>query len=321
MKKLFLFCLLFFVGKLLIAQSNFPSDSASWYHEMNYGSFHSYVVGDTIIQNTHAKRIRQEALVKQPWFNLGLKVYNLPNVYVYSTADTTFIFNPIFNRFTPLYIFNAQEGDSICLPLLQAGGGSSYIGSMGDSTFCFVVDSIRIVKYDTAMLKTFYTHSFTKTNQIKLNWGTTQFGAYAERIGAVFSGLVPHCVSNFSCATLASDNYQGAGALRCYSDEAYSIKLVNDCANGGISVSVDNVAKEISLKISPNPAKDFIRIDFDQPEKISSIVLINALGQSVFSSNKPQSNISLKHLPEGIYFLKIILDGGNSFTEKTVVRH
>ncbi|HTM67450.1 MAG TPA: T9SS type A sorting domain-containing protein [Flavipsychrobacter sp.] len=321
MKNLPLLFFALFITQWAFAQNAFPvSDSASWYHEMNYGSFHSYVTGDTVIQNRNAKRVRQEALVKEPEFSYGLRVHDLESLYLYGTADTVFVYNATFNRFTPLYVFNAQEGDTVCLPLLEAGGGTNYINqNLGDSTFCFIIDSIRMVQYDTAMLKTFYTKSFPKTNQIELNWGTAQLGAYAERIGAVYSGLLPLCVVD--CASLASDNYQSAGALRCYSDEQYSIKLVNnDCDNGGISTSVRNLEASAAFKVTPMPASDYINIE-GGTLAIIRVEIFNANGQRVMSINSPYKTISVRALADGIYFLKATLRDSRGVIQKIIIQH
>ncbi|MBS1588296.1 MAG: T9SS type A sorting domain-containing protein [Bacteroidetes bacterium] len=324
MKKILLILLFSCCYKFSLAQTVFATDSSNWHFEMTYGSFHCYVAGETMIQGIHAKIIKQIALVKQPYFGWGLQVYGLPTLYVYTASDTTFVYNPTFNRFTPLYIFTAQEGDSICLPLLRAGGGTSYSGPLGDSTFCFVIDSIRMVKYDTATLKTFYTRSYTKTNAIKLNWGTPQRGAYVERIGSVFTGLIPSCSfdsPDASCVSLATDNAQGAGPLRCFRDAANDIKLViNDCENGGISVSIpeDKLSK---ITISPNPANQHIYVDNLTEKDILKLCLYSSDGRllrSVSHSNK----MEISGLADGIYFLKLYPDKSPiPITSKILIQH
>src|SRR5690606_31727535 len=104
----------------------------------------------------------------------------------------------------------------------------------GDSTFCFIVDSIRAVLYDQHLLRTYYTRSYRQNNTIELNWGPPQRGGYADRIGGLFTGFLPQCVPNTSCLTLATDTRQPSEYIRCYHDLQYNIQLVSDdCENQG----------------------------------------------------------------------------------------
>ncbi|HRO43274.1 MAG TPA: T9SS type A sorting domain-containing protein [Flavipsychrobacter sp.] len=321
MKRILLFAAILVFSKISYAQNFVVSDSSHWYHSMTYGSFHSYVTGDTLIQNRTAKKIRQEALVKQPEFGYGLRVDDLPSLYIHTTTDTTFVFNPVFNRFTPLYVFNVNEGDSVCLPLLHAGGGAFYTGNMGDSMFCFVIDSIRTVTHDTAQLKTYFTRSFTRNNQIELNWGSSLVGAYAQKIGAVYSGLIPLCVSQTNCVSVLSENFQTASAMRCYSDELNEIKLIaGSCNNGGISVAVkDFTTSEISL--SPNPSYDKLYVNLKDKTMLQSIDIISAWGQNVLKAKGDITQLNVGDLPPGVYVVRITLRNEQVITQRIIIQH
>lgn len=311
----------------LIMQSNLQaqnftvSDSASWHHSMPYGSFHSYVIGDTIIQTKAVKIIRQEALVKEPFYSYGLRVYDLSKLYLYSTPDTTFVYNHIFNRFTPLYVFNVNEGDTVCLPYIESGGGVKFVGNMGDSLFCFVIDSIRIKQYDTTHLKTYYTRCVLKNSQIELNWGSNQMGAYAQRVGAIYTGLIPICASpQPHCAVITSDNSQSAGKLRCYSDENDKIQIDIDCANGGISTAIANL-NEYELTIAPIPASNKLYITLNNKKRIKTIDLYNTLGQKLINKKFTGSALEVSELQNGIYYLKLTLNNDVQITKCVIVQH
>src|SRR5690606_7564912 len=97
------------------AQINFADSGASWYYNMNYGSLHYKVTGYDTVQGIRASIIETEALVQEPWFSQGLRVHDHGVIKLYATADTVFIFNSFFNRFTPLYVFNVPEGDTVCI--------------------------------------------------------------------------------------------------------------------------------------------------------------------------------------------------------------
>ena len=302
-------------------QSTFPESGAQWYHTMDYGSFRSKVVGDTVIQGVQAKKIVQEALVKDPQIFQGLHVKNLPTLYAYTDSDTAWVYNELFNRFTPLYIFNAQEGDSICLPVLNEGAGTYFsVGNPSDSNFCFVVDSVRMVSYGSVSLKTFFTRAYTKGNQPLLNWGTEEKGAYAEKIGSVLSGFMPLCVGNNNCVSLATETLQSARELRCYYEELLSFSLVgNDCKNGGISVSVKGLEQEPAVSIRPNPAKDFIRLETKGNIKSGKVEIFNITGQSVLSTSRIPETLDVSELSSGIYFIRINIPNQSVVSQKIII--
>jgi hypothetical protein len=259
------------------AQTQFAPQGASWHHEMQYGSFHCYTSGDTVIQGVTAMVIRQKALTKPPWFGWGLHVHDLPDRYFYSNSDTVFVYNHIFNRFTPLYIFNVQEGDTLNLPVLPTAPGSLY-GNYPDSSFHLVIDSIRVRQYDTAFLKTYFTRDIgTMGSDFRYNWGAESHGAYAEKIGGVYSGLLPYC---YSCAYPASDLLQSAGSLRCYSDSVTSIKLVaNNCDDDGIGLSTKDLARGAPVQIFPVPADEVFHIKASGREKVVKADVFNIKGR------------------------------------------
>ena len=317
MKRIFLITISLVTIKLSVAQQ-FAADSSHWHQAIAGGSYHCYVTGDTVIQSIQVKKIKQQTLlqIQQPFSNP-------PDLYVYTASDTTFFFNPIFNRFTPLYIFNAQEGDSICLPIVPIGICAEYPTNIQDSTFCFVIDSVRWVQYDTSTLKTFYTKSYQKKyTAIQVNWSKQPpfnnniVGAYAERLGGLYSGILPICWDRcphiFEC-----DRNQ---TLFCYSDKQYSIKLTSgDCANGGIYTSTDNEILKQQLSVSPVPANDFIYINTQK--SISIVEIYNSQGQQLMSLSNPKSTIPVSQLRSGIYFLKIVFKDKSVKLEKIIIEH
>ncbi len=78
---------------------------------------------------------------------------------VYEENDTLFIYNKSFSTYTPLFVFNAQEGDTITVPLLDTlHHFSSYLSN--DYTFSYIIDSIRIVDYGGVLIETFFTSPY-----------------------------------------------------------------------------------------------------------------------------------------------------------------
>ena len=79
------------------------------------------------------------------------------------------------------------------------------------------------------------------------------------------------------------------------------------------TVGIDDTQITDYVKIFPNPAKDFVMVDFNEFNgKLNQINLVNVQGQNVFTlSTVNQSkifNIQLTNLSDGIYFLQIQTD-------------
>lgn len=81
------------------------------------------------------------------------------------------------------------------------------------------------------------------------------------------------------------------------------------------TVGIDDIQIADYIKIFPNPAKDFVMVDFNEFNgTLNQINLINVQGQNVFTLNTVNQskifNIPLINLSDGIYFLQIQTDKG-----------
>ncbi len=85
-------------------------------------------------------------------------------------------------------------------------------------------------------------------------------------------------------------------------------------------VLVDVKNRNSEVKIYPNPAKDFIAIDFVTPSK-RTLIITNAIGQVLKSveNNSVKTKISLKGFSKGIYFIEIIENENRVSRTKFVV--
>lgn len=91
-----------------------------------------------------------------------------------------------------------------------------------------------------------------------------------------------------------------------------------------LPVSVDgNLPAAPVLKVFPNPARDILRLEFDFPDpgRPVHIELINSQGQQLKSYSCFSQEIDVSHLPSGIYFLRIIINGRYSGTWKILIAH
>jgi len=292
---------------------------------MAYGVFHSYYTGDTIILGKTCRTVIQKGLVDTPASTMGLHVYDLTTLYLYNNSDTVFMYNYLFKRFTPLYVFNVNPGDTIRLPILPYDYCNYPTITTTDSTFKIVVDSVKMVLYDTANLKTIYSHSIgSRTSDYVYDYansfGDTVEGVYAEKIGSISIGFLPMYLS--SAVNLLDESCEGPGALRCYNDNTLSVKLTTGlCSIPPTSIVPVNKTKAIN--IFPTPASDEINIQCSPTQKNMSVSIIDMNGKEVLSSASNYNNavLNVAQLPQGIYLLKIFIDNDAPVYKRISIVH
>ena len=302
-----LLCLSFLliVAGALSAQPNFAPPGAHWYNSGTDAYYHCYTDGDTVISGRTCTRIRR-ITHRSPmsWAS------DFPTLCTYNAGDTVFVYNKLFRQFTPLYIFNVNEGDTIRIPRFDVG-----YPTLPATYFSYRVDSIRIVTYDTAHLRTIFTYSLNEDSVIggsapmpTFGSAGTLHGAYAERVGGVGGGIFPSCVG---CAIIPED-CGCIGPMRCYSDPGMDIKLVTPCVP---PVSV-NTLQQQQVVLYPNPANDILHID----GSANCTYLLTTLTGQLISQGRNTNAINVASLPEGIYLLRITSEHGVTVERVSVER-
>ncbi len=292
-----LLCLYFLlmVAGGLLAQPNFAPPGAHWFNNGTDAYYHSYTDGDTVISGRTCTRIRR--ITHQSPMSWAS---DFPTLCTYNSGDTVFVYNKLFSQFTPLYIFNVNEGDTIRIPRFDVG-----YPTLPATYFSYRVDSVRIVTYDTANLKTIFTYSLNEDSVMggsdpmpTFGGAGTLHGAYAERIGGVGGGIFPSCVG---CAVIPED-CGCIGPMRCYSDPGMDIKLATPCAPP-LAVAPPQRQRVV---LYPNPAHDFLHID---TEPLSNISISSCQGAMIYQSpqtaNSGRLSIDLSGFPSGNYFVRI----------------
>jgi len=313
------------------AQTLFAPPGAEWYHDMTFGVFHSTVSADTVIKGISCREIGIRPEIRNPAQSPPVHGYRL---YVYNNADTVFIYNYLFDRFTPLYVFNVQQGDTVNLPALPPSGGEFLYDpadrGFTDSSFCFIVDSVGIKTWDNEPLKTVYTHHWNRNNPSDTTYypdytyGDTT-GAYAERLGSIETGFLPRCLT---CGTWLDDSEMPVGPLRCYTDTqdnaVFSVKRVDTCDKGistGISALPDTDA---GFSVSPNPAFRVLTVSFATPLPeggqwtLTDITGRKAAG-GLIGKGIGKINVRLPLLSRGMYFLNITTPAHGRMSRKICI--
>lgn len=289
----------------IAAQTAFAPPGAHWYNSGTDAYYHSYTDGDTVISGRTCTRIRR-ITHRSPmsWAS------NFPTICTYNSGDTVFVYNTLFGQFTPLYVFNVNEGDTIRIPRFDVG-----YPTLPATYFSYRVDSIRVVTYDSAHLKTIFTYSLNEDSVMggsdpmpTFGGAGTLHGAYAERIGGVGGGIFPSCVG---CAVIPED-CGCIGPMRCYNDPGMDIKLVTPCAP---PVDVTSPQQQ-QVVLFPNPANDILQI---AGAASSTFLLITLTGQFI-SQGCNTNTINVASLPAGIYLMRITTERGVSVERVTVGR-
>jgi len=205
----------------------------------------------------------------------------------------------LFSAFTPLYVFNASDGDTVRIPAFHIPASGT-----DDTMFTFRVDSVRMVLYDTAMLRTVYTHTLLEPSSpmghtVYNSYGHGEYGKYAERIGCVGNGIYPICLE---CAMIPEDCACIAD-LRCYYDPITSLKLTNGpCA---WNVSTSQVAQKAGMVIYPDPARNEMQLTIDG-RPCDEVYVMDMSGRAM-SITADATLINVCDLAPGIYVLRIKL--------------
>ena len=297
------FTVLFFCSaRIANGQTTFAPAGSEWYHTMNWGVFHSYNSGDTIIAGITCRKITRKALYSK----FGPRILDLPTLCVYNTTDTVFVYNSLFSRFTPLYVFNVKEGDTVRIPILQNDIGSVY-AQFRDSTFSFRVDSVRMKKYDTSLLKTVYPHplgDYDRSNYVyyyrRFRSGDT-IDAYAEKLGTINAGFMPCGFPALGVSGPNTEELQLAASLRCYSEPSLSVKLTAEPCDYPREVSPELAA---SACISPNPEMTKLIIE-THASTFTSFTLTGFLGNAFMSGaiTSPKTEVDISALNPGICYI------------------
>lgn len=303
-------------------------------------SYHARSVADTVIDGISCRKVTTAYREKmngpiRPDFGFGEGP--VKDCYIYDNTDTVFVFNENFGRFTPMYVFTAQEGDTICLPVLPEPTPDLRVNPhTGDASFCFIIDSIRVLTYDTAHLRTFYTRAISEegsgpfsTAYPAYNWGTTydwNIGYYVERIGgpAFFPRHLVYCGD---CTAISYGPY---GSLACYSDSSYSIFLREGLACDSLPEPRPLGIEDPELTgdhilLYPVPGDALCRLAFRKPLSEEVIVQLWDISGRYIRAEKMRAgqsslDMNTRQLSDGIYLLKIMKGNATAF-RKLVVAH
>lgn len=94
-----------------------------------------------------------------------------------------------------------------------------------------------------------------------------------------------------------------------------TLTLNGECPIDSLYNSVDNLYDKSKLKVFPNPATNFVIVESDSAQPLSSIYVYNLEGQLVYAVNDIHSSkieLELNHLSTGVYILSSVSKNGTN---------
>ncbi len=292
MKKLLLVLGLLLAASPLYAQ-DFGSVGTEWYYSNVYGgigpphsgyqSFKS--VSDTVILGKNAHKL--EVFYYTPHGNTS---YGAP-VYVYGENDTAFVFSAYKDKFVAIYVFNAQQGDTITLEYPEPPFGAA------DSNYQLKIDTISLIQIDGITLKQFKVSA--------IGFSTTLENTIIERIGGT-QWFFP----------LGITIPEIPGPLRCYSDAQLDTNFFSfDCDYSSTS-SVNELSDPFKITIYPNPASNQVFVS--GPETGFQLRLFDLQGRVVLTAatSSDRLELAIDQLKRGVYTIEVLFTDGRRTAQR-----
>jgi len=194
--------------------------------------------------------------------------------------------------------------------------GLSYAGKSADSS-----DIVGIWK-NTLPIKLESINASKVGNDNLIEWvsGTERNGAYFE---------VQRSIDGKAFAAIGKVNVSGNNSKYSFVDNNaevtttyYRLKMVDKNGNFSYSNVVSVAAVVHQFTISPNPAKDFVSINFNKTIETGTITVRNLNGktvtQQIFKGNTTSFKLNTQTLTNGIYVVTVVTNEG-SYNEKLLI--
>lgn len=332
MKKLLLFLSIISSFLQVQAQTTFAPVGAEWWYDGSVIASGGLVfitrrtsIGEIQIQDKMCKEIRGVTHYHYVYSPTPSKAYshkkNEETIYVYSENDTVYVYNSFFQKFTPLYIFNVNPGDTVCIPKIQ----DQYHPTIsGDSFFCYRVDSITTNLYgaNSLPLKTVHINAFNDGGNIyewPFNWyirHAGDYGMYTELLGGA-SDILPDNTANRVPDGLAI-------LLDCYTDPVNNINSGNRCSRYPGVVSINEMqVQQLSIQVYPNPATDKVAVTLSKAlPKGSLLQVLDITGRVAMVINdiadREIITFDVHTLPQGTYLVRLQSNGNNAYKKLVI---
>jgi len=231
------------------------------------------------------------------------------SIYTYADSDRVYMLRDTI--FYPVYNFNASVGDTMIIP---GGIDVTYNGICTNPFGAIRIDSAGTVNVNGELLR-YICVSPTPTSQ----WGIS--GRIVEKIGPTYGHLAsfePTLVDFYLCGVVCPS--PAVISLRCYSDDNFSQYSIGTLPCDYVSSITEYLTSNL-LNLFPNPANNFINVNYTGKEAPQSYTIRDIFGNVIVSKNISSNNftISTEALQQGIYFLSIVTSQKNECTKRVSI--
>jgi hypothetical protein len=302
MKNRYFLLLFLFIGTAANAQ-NFAPLGAKWYYDSSgggttprFGAYLLYeVVKDTMVAGTACRKIEVSFMSTR-----NSSATQRAPLFVYESGDTVYYYHNQLQRFSALYMFNAQAGDTLTFDTPAEFPPAD----TAQKTWQVLVDSVTSFVQGGDTLKKFWTSPVFVFNETNYAFHEP----YIEHIGGTFMFThQPEAIFP-----------EWDGGIRCFKDGANDLNFMGvACDSLTLLSSVATTGLE-QLRFFPNPASDFVQLE--QPDKDPVAYQLLDLQGRVHASGSLEfgrHTIGLQDLSNGIYLL--MLQQGTAFRYERLV--
>lgn len=294
-RRSFIVIMLLFMINIVRGQE-FAQIGASWYYSSaDQGAapaegayIHFVSVKDSLLKNKIVRKIERTC------YHYRGSVSNLEPLFVYSLADTVFLYNPYKEYFDRLYVFNRNIGDTLTLDVPYTDDDYS---SLEKKTYRLVIDSIALETYNGKQIKKYRTIGLDGFQYWNGGW-------FMDYIGGL-DWLFPR-KNLFS---------EADGPLRCYNDSNFTFSFSTIPCDYKLSSSLSKIAEE-DVVVLLNPDGNYLKVNATLGVK--QIKLFDQQGILRLKSPLAENNISI--LQPGVYLLKIELNDKRITYKKIIKR-
>jgi hypothetical protein len=291
--------LLMLTGGFSVAysQTEFAPIGSEWHYTYTpYGAYSpqdhfNYIVSekDTIVEGQNCRILRR--------FYDGTGVINETYIIKQEQGKIFFYYQ---NKFHLLMDFEAQIGDTVRFTFMY--DQYNYDNNLWVDTVFSARYKIENITTNIQNLKTFTT-KILEEDIIELHGGTAYWSySYSEKIG-LHSEFIP-VFDNVPHPTAGGYRF-----IRCYSDAGFSF-ISERWATYSLpcdylpSTNIGISRKDEIIKVYPNPFNDHI---FVQTEYRGTVTIVDISGKIIYQSvlSEGLNEISTKHFPKGIFFIRI----------------
>lgn len=229
---------------------------------------------DTVIQNRTAIKVERE------WFAPKTSGFGVESYLYFSYGNGVVeYYDFMAEEFYPLYDFNLEVGDTLSSVCLEGTTVPAYTRA--------IIDSISMTTVNGESRKVQHLNVL-----VDPNIACSTDDRVIEGVGFESYFLPQHAFA---------DPVIG-GSLLCYQDRSFTFPISSSC---DLSVGVNDIVQK-EVDIFPNPVYDQLNIEGERPVRIE---LYNMAGVRMNIENGIDK-ISLAHLPNGIYILRLQYEEG-----------